>query len=322
MRKKILILGGSGFVGSHLIEHLQRLGAQVTVPTRRMVHTRHLWHMPCVTPLVADVTQAATLAELLPGHDAVVNLVAILHGQPAQFERLHVDLPRTLAQVCGQTGVRRLLHVSSLGANIDGPSYYLRTKAAGEAVLQEAAEAGVLDLTIFRPSVIYGSSDQFLNLFAGFQRALPVTFVAGSATRFQPVWVRDVAAGLVAAFEQAQSIDQIYEAVGPEVFSLGELARLSGRWAGVRNGRGKPVINIPGPIASVMAWLLRIVADTPLLSGDALNSLKSDSVASGQWPDLSALGIAAASVQGVGPWELGSFGPASHLEMLRQAARR
>ena len=149
MASKILVLGGSGFVGRHLIERLQRAGAQVTVPTRRRAGAgaRELWPLPCVDLVEADVTQPGTLGRLMPGHDAVVNLVAILHGSAKEFERMQVELPRQIAAACGAHGVRRVVHVSALGAATDAPSHYQRSKAAGEAVLQEAAAASMIEAT-------------------------------------------------------------------------------------------------------------------------------------------------------------------------------
>ncbi|HMN20899.1 MAG TPA: complex I NDUFA9 subunit family protein [Ottowia sp.] len=322
MALKVLILGGSGFVGRHLIEHLQRAGAEVTAPTRRLASAREIWPLPCVTVLEADVTQPETLARLLPGHDAVVNLVATLHGSAARFEHLHVELPRRLAQACAATGVRRLVHVSALGAAADGPSRYQRSKAAGEAVLQEAAVAGRIDLTVLRPSVIFGADDHFMTLFARLQRWFPLIPLAGADARFQPVWVRDVADALVRCLQRATTIGQTYEACGPEVYTLRELVRLAGQWAGVREGRGRPILGLPGPLAWLQALAMECLPGQPLLSRDNLDSMKVDNVASGQSPGLDALGITPASLLAVGPWMLGTAGNAARLEVLRSYAGR
>ncbi|MBP7454510.1 MAG: NAD(P)H-binding protein, partial [Ottowia sp.] len=134
---RILVLGGTGFVGRALCERLHRAGAHITVPTRNLAGpARALWPLPRVQLVLADVHAPAALARLLPGHDAVVNLVAILHGSESQFQRAHVDLPRQLAEACARTGVRRVLHVSALGASAQAPSLYQRSKAEGEAVLK------------------------------------------------------------------------------------------------------------------------------------------------------------------------------------------
>ena len=322
MALKVLVLGGSGFVGRQLIERLQRLGADVTVPTRRRAAARELWPLPCVNLVVADITQPGTLARLLPGHDAVVNLVARLHGSAAQFEHLHVELPRQLAAACAASGVRRVLHVSALGAALDAPSRYQRSKAAGEGVLQQAASMHGLDLTLLRPSVIYGAGDRFLTLFARLQRMLPLMPLASAGARFQPVWVRDVASALERCLQDPATIGQTYELCGPEVYTLRELVQAAGQWAGVREGRGRPVLALPAPLARLQALVMECLPGTPLLSRDNLDSMKVDNVAGGALPGLPALGITPAPLSAVGPMILGSNGAVSRLDVLRRSAGR
>jgi uncharacterized protein YbjT (DUF2867 family) len=147
-----LILGGTGFVGRHVCEKLARLQSHVTVATRRTATARDLITLPLLQPVECDVHDEAALTRLVAGHDAVVNLVAILHGTEAAFQRAHVELPQKLARACAATGVRRVVHVSALGAAPDAASAYQRSKAAGEQALQAAA----LQLTVLRPSVIFG----------------------------------------------------------------------------------------------------------------------------------------------------------------------
>lgn len=300
--KKILIAGGSGFVGRHVCEHLVRAGWHITLPTRRAGNAAHLQHLPGLTVLQADVHDEATLRALLPGHDAVLNLVAILHGDAAAFERAHVQLPATLARAALAAGVPRLVHVSALGADPtradDAPSLYLRSKSRGEAVLRAAAG---LQLTVLRPSVIFGAEDRFLNLFARLQRALPVLPLAGARARFQPVWVRDVAAAIVRCLNDTGTSGQTYELCGPEVLTLAELARLAGRAAGVGEGRGRPIVALPDALARLQAWLMERAPGPTLMSRDNLDSMRIDNVAGGRLPGLAALGIAPASVRVVAP---------------------
>jgi uncharacterized protein YbjT (DUF2867 family) len=193
MFRNVLILGGTGFVGQALCEALVErsggAGMRIAVPTRQVARGKNVQFLPTVEVVEANIHDDAQLARLLVGRDAVVNLVAILNGAPSEFERVHVELPRRLAAAMKATGVRRLVHVSALGVGPDAPSNYLRTKTAGEQVLTEAG----LDLTVLRPSVIFGSSDRFLSLFALMQSLLPVVPLAGAQARFQPVWVMDVA---------------------------------------------------------------------------------------------------------------------------------
>ena len=129
--KNALILGGTGFVGRHVCEKLQRAGWHITVPTRRAINASAVQHLPGLTVIEADVHDEAALTRLLPGHDAVINLVAILHGSEAAFERTHVELPAKLARACAASGVRRVVHVSALGVSAESPSKYQRSKARG-----------------------------------------------------------------------------------------------------------------------------------------------------------------------------------------------
>ncbi|CAM5793829.1 complex I NDUFA9 subunit family protein [Ottowia pentelensis] len=322
MALKVLVLGGSGLVGRHLIERLQRLRADVTVPTRRYAAARELWPLPCVNLVVTDVTQPGVLARLVPGHDAVVNLVARLHGSAAQFEQLHVGLPRELAAACAASGVRRVLHVSALGAAADAPSRYQRSKAAGEGVLQQAAAMHGLDVTLLRPSLIFGADDRLLKLFARLQRNLPLMPMGRADARFQPVWVGDVASALARCLQDATTIGQTYELCGPEVITLRELVQAAGQWAGVRGGRGRPVLGLPAPLARLQALAMECLPGTPLLSRDNLDSMKVDNVASGQLPGLRELGITPAPLSALGPMILGADGAVSRLDVWRRSAGR
>jgi NADH dehydrogenase len=320
---RVLVLGGSGFVGRALCERLHRAGAQVTVPTRNKAGSaRALWPLPRVQLVVADVHAPGTLAQLLPGHDAVVNLVAILHGNEREFQRVHVDLPRQLAEACAQTGVRRVLHVSALGASAQAPSLYQRSKAAGEAVLQQAQPTGALALTVLRPSVIFGPEDRFLNLFANLQRLLPVMPLAGADARLQPVAVNDVADALLRCLRDPATAGHTFEACGPQVYTLRELVRLAGQYAGIRQGRGRPIIGLPNALGYLQALALEMLPGRTLMSRDNLRSLAVDNVASGELPGLEDLGIRPASVASLGPNYLRTSVLQDRLDAFRRAARR
>jgi len=307
--RRLLGLGCTGFVGSVLCEHLARAGWQTTVPTRRLAHARHVQHLPGLLVLPADVHRPGTLERLLPGHDAVVNLVAVLHGSEARFERAHVALPRQLAQACQAQGVRRLVHVSALGAEPQGPSMYQRSKAAGEAVLRAAA----LELTVLRPSVIFGAHDHFLNLFARLQARLPVLPLAGAHARFQPVWVDDVARALLFCLQHPETAGQTIECAGPEVLSLADLVRLAGH----HGSRPRPVIPLPPSLGRLQAALMELAPGEPLMSRDNVDSMRVDNVASGTLPGLDTLGITPASVHAVAPTYLGPRGPHGVLDAYR-----
>ena len=308
--KRILLLGGTGFVGRHVCEHLARAGLQMSVPTRRAINAQAVQTLPGVTVIEADIHDEATLARLLPGHDAVVSLVGVLHGNAARFQRTHVELPRTLAKTMKAAGVRRLVHVSALGASPSGPSRYQRSKAAGETLLHESG----LDLTLLRPSVIFGAGDSFLRLFARLQASLPVMLLPGASARLQPVWVGDVASAVVRCLRDPATIGQIYELAGPRAFTLRELVQLAGRLS----GHPRPVIGLPLAFGHLQAALLQLMPGEPLMSRDNLASLKVDNVASGQLPGLAELGITPAPLEPIAAGYLELHGRADPLLALRR----
>ena len=307
--KNVLVLGGTGFVGTPVCEMLLQQGWQVTVPSRLRASAELLQkNLPEIHVLEFDVHDEMALTQALTGQQAVVNLVAILHGTVDAFEKVHVDLPQKLARACSATGVRQMVHVSALGADAirpqSAPSMYLRSKGQGEAVLLQAAaleQPSRFDLTILRPSVVFGVKDKFLNVFAQLQKVLPVMPLAGATTRFQPVWVQDVASAVLRSLERtdiscAPEVPLILELCGPDVFTLRELVQLSARLSGVRGGRGRPVLALPRWLARLQATLMELAPGEPLMSRDNLNSMKIDNVASGNVPGLSYLGIEAASL--------------------------
>jgi NADH dehydrogenase len=309
--KNIIVLGGTGFVGTHVCEKLVREGWAVTVPTRRRSNADAIKHLPGLTVLEFDVHDEAALMHAVAGHDALVNLVAILHGTQAVFERTHVAMPRKFAKACLAHGVQQVVHVSALGADAlqpeKLPSMYLRSKSEGEAVLIQAATGAVADATrrtgfdlcILRPSVIFGAEDKFLNVFARLQKIFPVLPLAGAKARFQPVWVEDVAMAVVrslAGANQAASPRTI-ELVGPEVFTLKQLVRLSGQLAGLGGGFGRPVFGLPDWAARLQASLMGLAPGEPVMSSDNLDSMKVPNVATGKLPGLASLGIIASALQ-------------------------
>jgi uncharacterized protein YbjT (DUF2867 family) len=313
--QKILVLGGTGFVGRHVCEKLVQLQWRVTLPTRRVENAKHLQMLPFLNVLPADVHDEAALAKLVAGHDAVVNLVAILHGDEAAFNRAHVELPQKLARACTQAGVKRVVHVSALGAALDAPSMYQRSKARGEQVLKSAQ----LDLTVLRPSVVFGADDKFLNVFAKLQRVFPFVPLAGAATRFQPVWVEDVASAITSCLQDSASIDKTYDLCGPEVFTLKELVQLAAQLSGINHGRGRPVFGLPTALGRLQAALMSLAPGEPLMSRDNLDSMAVDNVTDGKLPGLQALGIAPASLLAIGPDYLGGRGKYRTLQALRRA---
>ena len=308
-----LVLGGSGFVGRALAETLCRPshdeGPRLLIPTRQRAHALRLGHLPKVDVVQADVHDDGDLAKLVAGADAVIHLVAILHGNEAAFDQVHVALPRRLAAACREAGVRRVVHVSALGASTNAPSHYLRSKARGEAALRSAG----LDLTVLRPSVIFGAEDRLTNLFARLQRFAPVLPLAASDARFQPVWVGDMAEALARCLADPQTIGQTYECAGPDVMTLAELVSASGRYA----GHASRIVALPPTLSRWQAALMEWWPGTTLMSRDNLDSMQVPSVAALERPGLAALGIRATALDSVAPDYLGGVAGCARLDMLR-----
>jgi NADH dehydrogenase len=313
---RILVLGGTGFVGRAVCERLteRSTDGRIVVPTRRLPHGHRVRSLPTVELVQAHVHDDAALARLVAGSDAVINLIAILHGSAADFERVHVALPRRLARACIEAGVKRVIHVSALGVGPGAPSNYLRTKTEGEAVLAASA----LALTVLRPSVIFGAEDRFMNLFAQLQRLAPVVPLAGGGTRFQPVWVEDVASAAVRCLERPEAIGQVYECTGPTTYALRELVRLAGRWS----GHERPQIPLPDAVGRLQAGLMELLPGEPMMSRDNLDSMRVPNVASGRLPGLEALGISPAALESVAPAYLGDSYARARLDHLRTLAGR
>lgn len=288
--KRIVLTGGTGFVGRALAARAARRwpSVRVVVPTRRLSAGRHLQTMPQVELVLCDVHDGAQMTTLLEGTDALVHGVAILHGTPEAFDRVHVQLPRTLAAACQAAHVPRVVHLSALGVAADAPSHYLRSKAAGETIWRRSGLAA----TMLRPSVIFGEEDRFTNLFAGLLRGFPVLPLAGANARFQPVWVGDVADAALACLDPTRAILPVVECAGPEVMTLREIIQRVGQMAGCE----RPVLALPEVLGRMQAGAMSLLPGEPLMSADNLLSMRVPNVATHQHPGLSALGIQPASI--------------------------
>jgi NADH dehydrogenase len=309
--KKVIVLGGTGFVGANVCEKLIREDWQVTVLTRRLSNAEKIQHLPGLTVLDVNVHDEPALTRAVAGHEALVNLVAILHGDLAAFEHTHVALPKKIARACLAAHVARVVHISALGANAlqpeKAPSMYLRTKGEGEAVLIQAATGGSagaaadngFDLSILRPSVIFGAGDKFLTVFAKLQKLMPVVPLAGAIAKFQPVWVEDVALAVTRCLADHghTASPRTIELVGPDVFTLKQLVQVAGQVSGVMAGLGRPVITLPEWMGRMQAQLMGLAPGEPLMSLDNLDSMKVDNVATGKLPGLASLGITASALR-------------------------
>ena len=275
--KKVLLLGGSGFVGTYIANRLSQRGIEVTIPTRRRERTKALIIQPGVEMPEADISSEQTLIELMRGHDAVINLVGILHSRDVvlpysrDFAEAHVELPKKIIAACKATGVRRLVHMSALNADSNGPSEYLRSKGDGEAIV--LAAQGDLDVTVFRPSVIFGLGDSFLSTFANVLKKVPFFPLGYGHARFQPVWVADVADAFVDSLADVSTHGQVYDLAGPRIYTLRELVDYTKELS----GSSATVIPLSEGWAYLQAGLMWL-APQPMLSPDNLRSMEKDSV--------------------------------------------
>jgi len=279
--KKVLLLGGSGFVGTYIANRLSQRGVEVTIPTRRRERTKALIIQPNVEMPEININAEGALVELMRGKDVVINLVGVLHSRDVQlpyskdFAEAHVELPKKIVAACKQAGVRRLLHMSALGAIPKGPSEYLCSKGDGEAVVMAAQ--GDLDVTVFRPSVIFGLGDSFLSMFAGVLRKLPFFPLGFGHARFQPVWVADVADAFVDSMGNPDTFGQAYDLVGPRIYTLRELVDYTAQLVG-STARVIPLSEGWAYLQAGLMWL----SPKPLMSPDNLRSMQVDSVCDGK----------------------------------------
>jgi uncharacterized protein YbjT (DUF2867 family) len=312
MTQRVLVTGGAGFVGRHVVARLSAAGHDVIVLTRARERARDLFLLPTVRVVEADPFDAAVLARWTHHATAAINLVGVLHQRGRDtFERVHVEFPRALLAACRKAGVPRILHMSALAATADAASRYLRSKAAGEAVV---ADSG-LAWTIFRPSVIFGRGDTFLSLFARLAHVFPVIPLAGANARFQPVFVGDVAECFARALVDDETAGRRYSLCGPKAYTLHELVS----YVAETSGHPRPIVALgPGLArmqARVMEWL-----PGPLLTRDNLASMQHDSVCEGPFPP--EFGITPTPIEAIAPEYLAPAARRSRFDTFRANSGR
>ena len=308
-----LVLGGTGFIGRHVVARLVAAGHRVTVLTRRRAAARHLILLPTVDVVEGDPLDAPTLARLTVPVAAVVNLCGILHERGRDtFARAHVELPRLVVAACKAAGVRRIVHMSAVGADAKGgPSRYMRSKGEGELVVEQSG----LDWTIFRPSIVFGREDRFLNLFARLARSLPLLAIASADARFQPIYVRDVAACVQRALDDDATIGQRYSLCGPKAYTLRELVA----YAAEVSGHPRPIVGL-GPAASKLQALALEMLPGGLMSRDNLLSMTRDNVCDEPFPAL--FGITPTALEAVVPSYLAPDAIKSPYDQYREHSGR
>lgn len=308
----ICIIGGSGFVGRHVCAVLAARGYRVRVAARRRDHVKHLLLLPTVEVVEADVHDAAQLTRLMRGCDAVINLVGVLHNARGNgsFRAGHVELANKVVDACRTSGIRRLIHMSSLNAATAAPSEYLKTKGAAETIVRNSG----LDFTIFRPSIVFGPEDGFLNLFACLQKMFPLVLLGSANARFQPVYVGDVAAAIVASLERLDSFGASYDLCGPKVYTLRELVEYAGRIT----GNARPVIALGDRLSYLQAFAMEFIPFVKLLTRDNYWSMKIDNVSSAKFP----FGIKPAALEALAPTWLARRTPRGRYQRFRDRVQR
>jgi NADH dehydrogenase len=314
MRKpRITVLGGTGFVGRHLVERLRRHASEIRVLTRNRDSRRELSVLPNVQLRNCDVHEPAALRAALVDSDVVINLVGILNesGRSGRgFERAHTELTRTLLASMKTMGISRLLQMSALQAGA-GESHYLRTRGEAETLVRNSG----LDWTLYRPSVIFGVGDGLYTRFSGLLKLLPGPLplpLAHARTRFQPVYVGDVVEAMARTLGDNKAIGQTYELAGPQTFTLADIVR----YTGSLSGRTVRVLPVPDLLGRLQGWMFDFLpAALKPYSGDNDRSLRLDSISTRQ--DLADLGIVPTPVDTIVPSYLGGSGKQHRLDVLR-----
>lgn len=302
MQQVATVFGGAGFIGRHVVQRLARQGFIVRIAGRNTVAAETLrtqGHVAQVVPVAASVTNEASVARAVAGASVVVNLVGILfERKPGDFQRIQAEGAGRVARLAAAAGVGKLVHISAIGADPDSRSQYARSKAAGE----QAVLAAFPGATILRPSLVFGAEDQFFNRFAGLAAVLPIMPVVEGQTRFQPVYVGDVADAVMAAIARDDVAGRVFELGGPRVMTMREVLD----FVLEHTRRRRRMVALPHWLVALQARLGECLP-TPPLTRDQLVLLGRDNVVAGDAAGLAALGIAPKAVEAVVPAYLARY---------------
>jgi uncharacterized protein YbjT (DUF2867 family) len=295
--RRVAVIGASGFIGRYVVKRLAARGSVVAAVVRNVDSAKFLQPMGDVGQIArlgANLLDEPRLAAAIAGADAVINLVGILHESGSQrFDAIHHRGPAMLGALAARAGVKRLVHISALGADPAAPSAYGRSKAAGE----QALRAGFPGATILRPSIVFGPEDSFFNRFAGLAQLLPaLPLIGGGTTRFQPVYVGDVADAVMAALDDPASAGQTYELGGPRIYTFKALLEL----ILAETQRKRLLVPVPWAVARCQGALLQLLPNPPL-TVDQVRSLERDNVVSPGARTLKDLGITPETVEAIVP---------------------
>lgn len=321
MSQLVTIFGGSGFVGRYITRRLAQKGYRVRVAVRRVneaMFVRPYGSVGQVEPVLCNVRDDASVRQVTEGADIVINCVGLLDETGKNtFDAIQAEAPGRIARIAKEFGVGRMIQISAIGADANSKSEYARTKAAGEAAVLEHMPNAV----ILRPSIIFGQEDQFFNRFAGMSRLGPILPVVGADTKFQPVFVDDVAAAAVAAVKGSAS--GVYELGGPDVDSFRELMVMM---LGIIRRR-KLILNIPFWIARIMAFFFAVGSFLSLgilpraITADQVKNLAVDNVVGPDAKGLADLGITPTAMEAILPDYLWRFRPSGQYDSIKESAK-
>ena len=342
--ERICILGGSGFVGTHLVSQLAARGLKVRVLSRRREMAKELILLPTVEVVEADVHDQQELIRQFRGMDAVINLVGILHertvgradlpsARRGDFQHTHIELTRKVIHAMGEAGVHRLLQMSALGADPNARSAYQRSKGIGEALVHEAGRHHIehenwylngpkfihgygLNVTVFRPSVIFGRGDSFLSMFASLLKVFPILPLASAGARFAPVHVEDVARAFADSLDNPATYGHSYDLCGPRTYTLQELVR----YVGEVTGKRRNILPLGKWMSYFQAWAMEFKPGSKLMTRDNYYAMATDNVCAGGWP--SVFDFEPATLEAVAPEYLRAGTPRARYEGYRESARR
>jgi uncharacterized protein YbjT (DUF2867 family) len=312
--KLATVFGGAGFIGRYVVQRLARAGWRIRVPSRNpdsALFLKPLGDVGQIVPMAANIRNELSVRRAVEGAGAVFNLVGILSERGRQsFDAVHREGAERIARIAAEMGAARLLHISALGADPQSPSKYARSKAAGEAAVRAAFPGA----TLFRPSIVFGPEDDFFNRFARLTRLLPaLPLIGGGKTRFQPVYVGDVAEALAAALADPRTMGQIFELGGPQTYSFRQLMEIL--LAAV--GRKRWLVPVPFPVATAQGAVLSLLPNPPL-TRDQVKLLRRDNVVSGLFPGLIELGVRPTALEAVIPTYLNRFRPGGWYSSARR----
>lgn len=323
MGKLVTIIGGSGFVGRYIARRLAKDGWRVRVAVRRpneALFVRPYGVVGQVEPVACNIRNEASLRAVMQGADAVVNCVGVLNSVGANtFDAVQADGAGLVARIAAELGVTRLVQISAIGADAQSDSAYARSKAEGETAVLAAFPSAV----ILRPSIVFGTEDQFFNRFAAMSRIGPILPVVGANTRFQPVYVDDVAQAAVKAVN-GEAAPGVYELGGPEVDTF---RGLMGRMLKVIQRR-RAVINMPFFVARIMGFGFDMVQavtlgliENKMITRDQVRNLARDNVVSPNARGFADLGITPTAMEGVLPEYLWRYRPSGQYAAIKDSAK-